>query len=61
MMDLQAVARALGGVVAGSQVLAPGPNHSPTDRSLSVKVDAAAPGGILVHSFAGDDPLECKD
>src|SRR5262249_33574881 len=53
--------RALGGVVSNGEVLAPGPGHSPTDRSLSVKLDATAPGGFVVHSFAGDDPLETKD
>ena len=46
-MDLQAAARALGGEVRGGEILAPGPNHSPADRSLAVKVDAAAPGGIF--------------
>jgi hypothetical protein len=29
----------LGGEVAGGQVRCPGPNHSPADRSLSVKLD----------------------
>jgi AAA domain len=42
-------------------VLAPGPGHSPADRSLSVKLDPNAPGGYLVHSFAGDDPIVCRD
>jgi hypothetical protein len=38
-----------------------GPNHSPVDRSLSIRIDPAAPGGFVVHSFAGDDPLNSKD
>jgi hypothetical protein len=42
-------------------VLAPGPGHSRKDRSLSVKIDSHAPDGFLVHSFAGDDPIRCKD
>jgi 5S rRNA maturation endonuclease (ribonuclease M5) len=59
--DLQFLARALGGEVNGNGVLAPGPGHSPQDRSLSVTPDENAPDGFLVHSFAGDDPLLCKD
>jgi predicted DNA-binding transcriptional regulator AlpA len=55
------VAAALGGEVLGREVLAPGPNHSAKDRSLAVRFDPAAPDGFVVHSFAGDDPLQCKD
>lgn len=58
---LREVALALGGTVSGNQVLAPGPSHSAGDQSLSVRLDSSAPGGFLVHSFAGDDPLRCKD
>jgi putative DNA primase/helicase len=60
-MNLQQVAHALGGEVAGNQVLAPGPGHSAKDRSLSIKIDAAAPRGFLAYSHSGDDPLRCKD
>jgi len=60
-MTPQQLAAALGGEVSGGQVLAPGPGHSPKDRSLSIKIDASKPDGIVVHSFAGDDPLKCKD
>src|SRR5262249_5293373 len=35
--------------------------HSPADRSLSIKLDSNAPDGFLVHSFAGDDPIKCKE
>jgi KaiC/GvpD/RAD55 family RecA-like ATPase len=59
--DLPSLARTLGGEVNGDQVLAPGPGHSSKDRSLSVKPDHTAPDGFVVHSFAGDDPLACKD
>jgi hypothetical protein len=59
--NLQSLARALGGEVNGGQVLAPGPGHSPQDRSLSVKLDPSAPDGFVVHSFANDDPIACKD
>src|SRR5262249_41040583 len=34
---------------------------SPRDRSLSVRLDPAVPGGFLVFSHAGDDPIACKD
>lgn len=59
--NLQAFARALGGVVSGAHVLAPGPGHSAADRSLSIKLDPGAPDGFVVHSFSGDDPIVCKD
>lgn len=57
----QQLAHALGGEVSGSQILAPGPGHSPKDRSLSIRLDDTAPDGMVVHSFAGDDALACKD
>jgi putative DNA primase/helicase len=58
MLDLRQIAAALGGEVCGQQVLAPGPGHSRRDRSLSVRLTA---DGFIVNSFAGDDPLVCKD
>ena len=60
-LDLRAIARALGGEVSGRRVLAPGPQHSPKDRSLCVSLAPSMTGGFLVHSFAGDDPIQCKD
>src|SRR5215469_10109456 len=60
-MDLRQLATALCGEISGSQVLAPGPGHSPEDRSLSVKLDSNAPDGFMVHSFAGNDPIVCRD
>src|SRR5262249_1949694 len=60
-LDSQRIARALGGEVRNGQILAPGPNHSRVDRSLSVRLDPAAPDGFVVNSFAGDDPFACKD
>lgn len=59
--SLNDIARALGGEVTGGQVLAPGPGHSPQDRSLAVRIDPQAPAGFVVHSFAGDDALACRD
>jgi hypothetical protein len=62
MMDLRTIARALGGEVIGrDQVLAPGPEHRPKDRSLSVRLSPHAPGGFIVHSHAGDDWRVCRD
>ena len=49
--SLQTVAKALGGEISGGQVLAPGPGHSPKDRSLSVKLDASAPDGFRRSQF----------
>jgi len=56
---LHALARALGGEIVGDEVLAPGPGHSPRDRSLSVKISKT--GKIVVHSFADDDWRVCRD
>jgi putative DNA primase/helicase len=62
MLDLKNIARALGGdVVTRDHVLAPGPGHGRADRSLSIKLSARAPEGLVVHSFAGDDWRECRD
>lgn len=61
-LEARALARALGGEVSGrNHILAPGPGHSRSDRSLSVKVDPNAPDGFLVKSFASDDPIACRD
>jgi hypothetical protein len=60
-IDARNLARALGGEVHGNQVLAPGPGHSPQDRSLSVRLDEGALEGFVVHSFANDDPIACRD
>ena len=60
-LNPHAVARALGGNVSGRNVLAPGPGHSRADRSLSIKIDPDAPDGFIVHSFAGDSPIACRD
>src|SRR5262245_59923734 len=61
MLTPQQIARALGGDVCGNQVLVPGPGHSPKDRSLSIRLIESAPNGFLLYSFAGDDPIVCKD
>jgi hypothetical protein len=55
------IAEILGGDVRDLEILAPGPGHSSGDRSMSVRPDASAPDGFLVHSFSGDDPISCKD
>jgi len=60
-LDLKNVAQALGGDINRDQVLAPGPGHSRRDRSLSITLSTSALDGFVVHSFAGDDPIECKD
>jgi putative DNA primase/helicase len=60
-LDPRAVARALGGNASGHNIVAPGPGHSRADRSLSIKIDPAAADGFVVHSFAGDSPIECQD
>jgi 5S rRNA maturation endonuclease (ribonuclease M5) len=59
--DLETLAAILGGEVRGGEVLAPGPGHSVADRSLAVKLDANAPDGFVVYSFADDDAILCRD
>jgi putative DNA primase/helicase len=60
-VSLQEIARALRGKVSGHQVHAPGPGHSPRDRSLVVWLSVASPDGFSVHSHAGDDFRACRD
>jgi hypothetical protein len=55
-------AAALGGqATSATSLICPGPGHSPHDRSLSVRLDPAAPDGFTCHSFAGDDWRSCRD
>jgi len=62
MMDARNIAYTLGGDVNGSKSCnVPGPGHDKADRSLSITIDPRAPDGFVVHSFASDDPLACKD
>ena len=58
-ISLKQIAAALNGEIRGNQVAAPGPGHSAADRSLSVMISDSG-DDIVVHSFAGDDPVECK-
>jgi uncharacterized protein DUF3631/Toprim domain-containing protein len=58
---LETIAELLGGDISNGEVLCPGPGHSETDRSLSVKAAPKADGGFVVHSFCGDDPIACRD
>jgi putative DNA primase/helicase len=60
-LDPRAVARSVGGTVTGDNILAPGPGHSASDRSLSIKIDPGAPDGFILYSFAGDDVAACRD
>jgi hypothetical protein len=61
-MNASAIAKALGGdVVSRRQVVAPGPGHSPADRSLCITLNPDAPNGFRCHSFSGDDWKECRD
>jgi Protein of unknown function (DUF3631) len=60
-LDPRAIATALGGEANGGQILAPGPGHSADDRSLAIKIAPDREDGFIVYSFAGDDPLQCRD
>jgi putative DNA primase/helicase len=58
---IQHIAAHMGGEVhTGRQAIVPGPGHSTVDRSLSITINDAG-DDVLVYSFAGDDPIECKD
>ena len=59
--DIGYIARIMGGEAHGNRAWVPGPGHSSKDRSLSIKLEPSAPDCFLVHSFAGDDPIRCKD
>ena len=59
--SIDKIAEALGGDVANGEALVPGPGHSAEDRSLAIKCDSTAPDGFIVHSFAGDGPIACRD
>jgi Protein of unknown function (DUF3631) len=59
--SIEKIAAMLGGRVSGGEALVPGPGHSVEDRSLSIKPDRGAPDGFLLHSFAGDDPIACRE
>ena len=61
MLDLRSIARVLGGDVSGRQVLAPGPGHSPKDRSLAIGISDTAPDGLLIYSHCNDDWRDCRD
>jgi hypothetical protein len=60
-LDVTRLALALGGDVCGDKISAPGPGHSPTDRSLTIWLNPNAPDGFTVHSHADDDPIVCRD
>ena len=58
---IQHIAAHMGGEVRnGREAVVPGPGHSAVDRSLSITINDAG-DDVLVHSFAGDDPIACKD
>ena len=58
-MNIALAAKLLGGDVVGrDRVLAPGPGHTPKDRSLSVIFSGSS---FAVFSFAGDDWKSCRD
>ena len=65
--DAHFLARALGGEVRRSSktgdlyVVAPGPGHSPKDRSMTVFLGSQFPDGFWITSHAGDDELVCRD
>lgn len=59
--SLHEIAHALGGNVSNGQVIAPGPGHSPCDRSMSVKLSAASPDGFVAFSHCGDAWRDIRD
>jgi Toprim domain-containing protein len=61
-LDPRSIAAAMGGQVTGrDSVNVPGPGHSKADRSLSIRINARAPAGLVIYSHAGDDPFRCRD
>jgi putative DNA primase/helicase len=62
-LDARTIANVMGGdVISRDSVLVPGPGHSKADRSLSIKIDPAAPFGFQVNTFSPkDDWQTCRD
>jgi hypothetical protein len=61
-LDLRTIARVLGGDVGRDSVSAPGPGHSPRDRSLSIRLDPRSSIGLKIKSFSpSDDWQTCVD
>jgi putative DNA primase/helicase len=58
---LPQLARALGGEIAGGQVLCPGPGHSARDRSLAIRPAPNSAFGFIIHSHAGDHWHDCLE
>jgi hypothetical protein len=61
LLNLHALARALGGEIVGGQILCPGPGHSARDRSLAVRPSVESPFGFIAYSHAGDDWVTCRN
>jgi hypothetical protein len=59
--DPKAITKVLGGDWLGSYGVAPGPGHSPVDRSLKITAHATDPSDVVLHSFGGDDWRPIKD
>jgi putative DNA primase/helicase len=60
--SLHAIAEMLGGDIANANsISAPGPWHSASDRTLSVRFEPDAPDGFVLNSFAGDEWQVCRD
>jgi hypothetical protein len=47
--------------ISATECAVPGPEHSKRDKSLTITIDPSAPDGFVVHSFAGEDDIACKD
>lgn len=61
MLTVANIAAALGGEARGDTAFVPTPGHSAEDRGTTIRLEPAAPDGVLVHSFNGGDPLAIKD
>jgi putative DNA primase/helicase len=59
--DVQADAGLLHGEAHGTSILCPGPNHSRSDRSLSLHRSVKSPIGYWLKSFSGDSFERCSD
>lgn len=59
--DPKAIAAAYGGEASGNTARIPTPGHSSRDRGTVITVNPNAPGGLLVYSHNGGDPLAIKE
>lgn len=60
-MNLQQIARALGGEVSNGWARVPAPGHSKADRSLSIRLSHQSPDGLFYFPYSKETWQECAE